>query len=151
MDSLWITTPLGDLTLFADGAALVAVAWGRGADTPRTTGSDPLNRAADMLRSYFRDGRPDFNALNRDVGGTAFQRRVWTELRAIPYGETRTYGQLAQKLGTSPRAVGMACGANPLAIIVPCHRVVSRSGPGGYTGGHGVDTKTALLRLEGRA
>ena len=80
--------------------------------------------------------------------GTEFQKKVWTEIAKIPYGQTRTYGELARAIGSpgSARAVGLACGANPLALIIPCHRVVGASGLGGFAGG--VDIKKKLLELE---
>lgn len=80
--------------------------------------------------------------------GTAFQRRVWDALLAIPYGETRTYGELAAELGSSPRAIGTAVGKNPISVIVPCHRVLGADGSlTGYAGG--LDRKETLLELEG--
>jgi len=80
--------------------------------------------------------------------GTEFQKKVWTEIAKIPYGQTRTYGELARAIGSpgSARAVGSACGANPVALIIPCHRVVGASGLGGFAGG--VDIKEKLLELE---
>ena len=88
------------------------------------------------------------------VGGqdaTAFQARVRKAMQDIPYGQTRTYGELAHSAGGAPRAVGQACGANMLPLIVPCHRVVASTGLGGYSGGKGLDTKRLLLALESDA
>jgi methylated-DNA-[protein]-cysteine S-methyltransferase len=83
--------------------------------------------------------------------GTAFQQRVWQALQAIPAGEIRSYGQIAQSLGTAARAVGQANGSNPIPILIPCHRVVGSGGRlGGYSGGDGTDTKRALLQHESR-
>ena len=81
--------------------------------------------------------------------GSAFQHRFYAALCAIPYGETRTYGELAKALGVSAQAIGQACGANPIAIIIPCHRVLASDGLGGYSGAGGIEAKVALLRLEG--
>ncbi len=82
--------------------------------------------------------------------GSAFLRAVWGQLRRIPYGRTRTYGDVAEALMSAPRAVGSACGKNPIPIIVPCHRVVGADGRmTGYSGGEGIETKIQLLRLEG--
>jgi methylated-DNA-[protein]-cysteine S-methyltransferase len=82
--------------------------------------------------------------------GTDFLRKIWTAMRQIPYGQTVTYGELAEQVGSSPRAVGRACGHNPLPILIPCHRVLGSDGKlGGYSGEGGIETKTALLRLEG--
>ena len=81
--------------------------------------------------------------------GSGFRQRVWQAMQAIPVGETRSYGALARALGSAPRAVGGACGANPIPILIPCHRVVAGGGLGGYSGGAGLATKIALLKLEG--
>ncbi len=95
--------------------------------------------------AVFAPSRCRFAPADRPSGS-----RVWSRLRAIPYGEVETYGALAGDLGTSPRALAQACATNPLPIIVPCHRVVAAAGRlGGYSGGDGTDTKEALLRLEG--
>lgn len=95
-------------------------------------------------------GDPDPTPVPLDIAGTAFQCRVWDALARIPYGEVRTYGQVAEAVGTpkAVRAVGTACGANPVGLVVPCHRVVpARGGIGSY--GFGVERKRALLRREG--
>ena len=81
--------------------------------------------------------------------GTAFQRSVWSAMRDIPFGEVQSYGDLAKRLRTAPRAVGSACGRNPLPILIPCHRVVGASGAlTGYSGGDGLVTKKFLIDLE---
>jgi methylated-DNA-[protein]-cysteine S-methyltransferase len=108
----------------------------------------PIREATGQLAEYFAGARRVFD-LPLDLRGTPFQLRVWQALLRIPYGETRTYGQLATLLGHSgaARAVGAANGANPVAIVVPCHRVVaSGGGLGGYGGG--LDRKEFLLGLE---
>jgi methylated-DNA-[protein]-cysteine S-methyltransferase len=105
------------------------------------------------LAAYFVDPGHRFK-LPLQFTGTPFQRRVWEALRAIPPGRTRTYGDLAAELGTSPRAIGGACRANPCPIVVPCHRVVGATGLGGFAGdtsGHKVEVKRWLLRHEGVA
>jgi methylated-DNA-[protein]-cysteine S-methyltransferase len=111
--------------------------------------SDPLlSEAVAQLEAYFAGALRRFD-LPLDLGGTEFQRRVWEELLTIPYGETRTYAQMATAIGnpSATRAVGSANGQNPVAIIVPCHRVVRTGGGlGGYGGG--LDAKRALLALE---
>ncbi len=84
------------------------------------------------------------------LDGTAVELGVWRLLAAIPYGETRSYGELGRALGLAPRAVGRACGSNPLPIVIPCHRVIGKDGNlGGYSGGEGAETKRRLLQLEG--
>ncbi len=100
---------------------------------PELTPANPLaTEAARQLRAYLRDPNHAF-ALPTRSPGTAFQRRVWTAIAAIPRGEVRTYGELAAHLGSTARAVGQACGDNPLPLVVPCHRVVARSGMGGFS------------------
>ena len=82
--------------------------------------------------------------------GTAYRRKVWAALRAIPHGQTRSYAEIASMAGGSPRSVGGANAANPIPILIPCHRVLATSGLGGYSGGDGLDTKRLLLALETR-
>jgi methylated-DNA-[protein]-cysteine S-methyltransferase len=142
---LSIHTPIGDVTLFEEDGCIVALDWGW-ASTQEAT---PFLRGiASLLHGYF-DGTP----LPADLplspaGGTAYQRRVWNALRAIPSGQTLTYGELARIAGGGPRSVGAANGANPIPILIPCHRVVAASGIGGYSGGDGLPTKRFLLALE---
>ncbi|MDT5147854.1 MAG: methylated-DNA-[protein]-cysteine S-methyltransferase [Mycobacterium sp.] len=104
--------------------------------------------AVEQLHAYFAGELTDFD-IELDLHGTEFQRRVWEALLTIPYGETRSYGQIAQQIGApgSARAVGLANGHNPLAIVVPCHRVIGAGGSlTGYGGG--LDRKRTLLDLE---
>jgi methylated-DNA-[protein]-cysteine S-methyltransferase len=104
--------------------------------------------AAKQLDAYFAGERLDFD-VELDLGGTQFQQRVWKALLTIPYGETRSYGEIAGQIGApgAARAVGLANGHNPIAIIVPCHRVIGASGKlTGYGGG--LDRKQTLLSLE---
>lgn len=110
-----------------------------------------LREAYRQLREYLAGNRQEF-ALPLALQGTAFQRRVWDELQRIPYGQTRSYGQIATAVGCpgGARAVGMANNRNPVAVIVPCHRVIGADGSlVGY--GHGLPVKAALLRLEGNS
>jgi methylated-DNA-[protein]-cysteine S-methyltransferase len=105
--------------------------------------------ALTQLREYFSRVRHEFD-LPQDVRGTVFQEAVWTELTRIPYGTTTTYGEIARRIGRpkAARAVGAAVGANPLPILIPCHRVIGTGGSlTGYGGG--LEVKAALLRLEG--
>ena len=101
---------------------------------------DPVltDRVVTQLRDYFADPRKGFS-VPLALRGTPFQRRVWRALMTIPPGEVRTYGLLARHLGTSARAIGGACRANPVPVIVPCHRVVASRGLGGYAGHTGGD------------
>jgi methylated-DNA-[protein]-cysteine S-methyltransferase len=103
-----------------------------------------------LIRAYFRDARSEIPLL-QPPHGTPFQRRVWQALQQIPPGETRRYGELAEQLGSSARAVANACRANPLPILIPCHRVVSAAGLGGYMGevdGPALEIKRWLLHHE---
>ena len=144
--ALSLPSPVGSLTLFANDDALNVVEWGRGPEAPS---SPLLDEAAAQLNAYF-DGKLEAFDLPLDPGGTDFQRAVWREMVRIPYGQIRTYGDLSAVLSSSPRAVGGACGANPIPIIVPCHRVVGANGKmTGFSGGAGVETKVQLLTLEG--
>lgn len=148
MAFLSMHSPVGPLTLFTEDDALVAVDWGRAPDGRSTP---LLAEARRQFDAYF-DGRLRSFDLPLNPAGTAFQRRVWQAMQAIPYGETRTYGDIADAVGSAARAVGGACGRNPLPIVIPCHRVVAGGGrPGGYSGDGGVETKRILLTLEGVA
>jgi len=146
MPQLATNSPIGPLTISEEDGRIVSLDWGWPPDSVET----PLLLAArDQLEEYFAGSRTVFE-LPLDPPGTEFQRRVWRELAAIPYGETRSYGQLAARLGTAPRPLGGACGRNPLPVLIPCHRVLAGDGRlGGYSGIDGIDTKIFLLRLEG--
>ena len=103
------------------------------------------------LKNYFNKQPENFATISITLHGTPFQQRVWKALQAIPYGQTRTYQQLAKQLNTSARAIGNACRANPIPIIVPCHRIVAKSGLGGFMGqvsGQALKIKQFLLTLE---
>jgi len=114
---------------------------------PRT----PLARqVCAQLKAYFADPRTRFD-LPLAPRGTPFQQRAWRALRRIPSGTARTYGELARTLKSAPRAVGGACRANPIPIVVPCHRVVAANGPGGFMGatrGRAMDIKRWLIEHE---
>ena len=149
-----IESPVGRLSITEANGALVRIAWSdhEAGDARAQPGETPLlARAAEQLGEYFAGARRDFD-LPLNPAGTPFQRRVWTEMARIPFGATESYGALARKTGSVARAVGGACGANPIPIVIPCHRVVGRGGAlGGFSGGTGVETKIALLELEGVA
>jgi methylated-DNA-[protein]-cysteine S-methyltransferase len=106
-----------------------------------------LIRAKAALEVYF-DGEPLDTTLPLAPAGSAYRRKIWAALRAIPAGETRTYAQIARIAGGSARSVGGANAANPIPIFIPCHRVLASNGIGGYSGGEGLATKRALLALE---
>ena len=146
-----VATPVGIRAIEFDGGQRNT---GKNAcATERSTGRNAcgtwLREAERQLRAYFEGALREFE-LPLDMQGTEFQKRVWTQLRTIPYGETRSYGQIAAAIGapTAVRAVGAANGANPIAIVVPCHRVIGASGKlVGYGGG--LALKKRLLELEG--
>ena len=143
---LSLHTPIGDLTVSEEEGALVALDWGWGRDQTET----PLLREARaQLHAYFDQELTRFD-LPLAPNGTSYRLRVWAALAAIPYGETRAYAEIARAAGGSPRSVGQACGANPLPLLIPCHRALAAAGPGGYSGGDGLATKRALLALETR-
>ena len=151
-----IDSPVGRLTLVATADGLAGVLWQndrpgrRPFDIGREDPEHPLLvEAAEQLREYFAGRRKAF-ALPLDMAGTAFQRRVWGALLTIPYGETRSYGDVARQIGHpgAVRAVGAANGRNPVSIVAPCHRVIGADGS--LTGfGGGLDVKARLLALEG--
>lgn len=122
-------------------------------DTPVLLAQDPFTgEVCRQLRAYLDDPHHLF-ALPLAVGGTVFQRRVWDELARIRCGETRTYAEVAAHTGSGARAVGNACGANRVPIVIPCHRVVGSRGIGGFmnaTGGIALDVKRWLLEHERR-
>jgi len=146
MNFISFASPLGPLTLFADEQALIAVEFGQG---PDGTDSALLKETRAQLSAYFA-GKLEVFDLPLHAHGTAFQKNAWKLISEIPYGNTRSYGDLAYDLDSGPRAVGTACGKNPITIIVPCHRVLASGRKiGGYSGGSGLETKISLLRLEG--
>lgn len=146
MPQLSLHAPVGDLSVSEEDGFIVALDWGWGRDQSPTP---LLTEASRQLNAYF-DGELTRFDLPLKPTGTAFQQHVWKSMLKIPYGRTRTYGELASMLNSSAQAVGGACGRNPLPILIPCHRVVATNGAlGGYSGGGGLETKTALLRLEG--
>ena len=145
MNSLSISSPVGRLVLEEERSALVAIRW---ADEPTGNGSPLLAEAARQLDAYFSGERTEFDLPLRPAGSD-FERRVWTAMQQIPYGKTASYGELADKTLSAPRAVGRACGKNPIPIVIPCHRVLAKTGMGGYSGSGGLKTKQVLLALEG--
>jgi methylated-DNA-[protein]-cysteine S-methyltransferase len=150
MSICYVDTPVGRLALEADYDAVTGVRWASAGERSRDKRPSPiLKEAARQLDRYFGRKLRRFD-LPLAARGTDFQKRVWAMMRDIPYGETATYGGMAIALGSGPRAIGMACGRNPIPIIVPCHRVLGSGGKeGGFSGGRGLPTKRQLLALEG--
>lgn len=145
MPQLSFHSPVGEITVSEEDGAIVSLDWGWASQNKSTP---LLRKAKQQLDAYF-DGKATTFDLPLNPTGTAFQQRVWRALSKIPYGRTKTYGDVAKTLGSASRAVGGACGANHIPIIIPCHRVLAANGKlGGYSGDGGLDTKTALLKLE---
>lgn len=155
MDRIEYDTSVGRLYLIAEHGRLIRCGWSDNADASEVVrgvakpeDKEVLERARRQLDAYFGGVLKCFDVPIR-VSGTLFQKKVWECLSRIPYGSTVSYGALARMAGNekAARAVARACGANPLAVIIPCHRVVACGGGiGGYTGG--VDKKRMLLSLE---
>ncbi len=146
MPQLSLHTPVGPLTLSEEDGAIVSLDWGWGRDQQATP---LLIDGRDQLQAYFDGEIQDFD-LPLAPAGTAYRQRVWSALRAIPFGSTASYAEIARRAGGSPRSVGGANGANPIPILIPCHRVVATDGLGGYSGAGGLATKRYLLALEQR-
>lgn len=131
-----MSAPFGALGVRTDGERIVEIEF----LPPNTPAREPQNllarRACGQLAAYMSDPDLIFD-LPLKSAGTPFQRRVWQAISAIPRGQTLSYGELARRLGTAPRAVGQACGANPYPLVVPCHRVTAASGAlGGFAHAH---------------
>lgn len=146
-----VESPLGPLLLGIVDKELVSVDFITAEERGGLSGLSELKRFAQAFNGYFNNPKHHFSVAVQ-LQGTPFQRRVWGALQEIPSGSVLTYGELALRLQTSARAVGNACRGNPCPIIVPCHRVVSANGLGGYGGqvsGPVLERKRWLLRHEG--
>lgn len=140
-----VATRFGPVTIREEAGRIVALRWhGGGVDR-----SEVLDAACAQVAEYFAGERRVFD-VPLDLG-EGFRGRFLRALCAIPFGETRTYGELARELGVSAQAIGQACGSNRIPIIIPCHRVLGADGLGGFSAPGGVETKVALLRHEGAA
>ncbi|MDF3383525.1 MULTISPECIES: methylated-DNA--[protein]-cysteine S-methyltransferase [Sulfitobacter] len=142
-----LSTPFGDLIVTEEDGAITALGWGQAAGQDR---SELLGTALRQIDEYATGQRQRFDLPLR-VTGSDFQRAVCAAIAAIPFGHTRTYGEIARDLGVPAQAVGGACGGNPIPILIPCHRVMGAKGLTGFSGAGGVETKVALLRHEGAA
>ncbi|WP_171235325.1 methylated-DNA--[protein]-cysteine S-methyltransferase [Ruegeria sp. HKCCA6837] len=144
MPMIAVETQFGCLGVEETDGALTRLVWdGRDVGEP----TDLLREAAAQLKAYDAGQLHRFDIPYR-IAGSDFQRQVCDLMYAIPLGETRTYGDIAKELGQPAQPVGQACGANPIPVIIPCHRVLSANGLGGFSGAGGVETKVALLRHE---
>ncbi|WP_293307074.1 methylated-DNA--[protein]-cysteine S-methyltransferase [Mycolicibacterium sp.] len=148
-----VESPVGPLTLAGEGSTLMHLRMTEQTHEPDRSGwapagPDAFSDVIEQLNAYFAGSLTEFD-VELDLVGTEFQRRVWAALQTIPYGETRSYGEIAEQIGSpgASRAVGLANGRNPIAIIVPCHRVIGAAGSmTGYGGG--IDRKKMLIALE---
>jgi methylated-DNA-[protein]-cysteine S-methyltransferase len=147
-----LDAPFAVLGIRTSGGAVTGIEYLPKAERAMAPANALAERACRQLQRYFDD--PEFRfALPLAPAGTAFRRKVWDALAGIPVGESRTYGEVARRLHTAPRAVGGACGANPIALVIPCHRVVGSQGSlGGFMGtthGDPIAIKRWLLAHEG--
>jgi methylated-DNA-[protein]-cysteine S-methyltransferase len=141
-----VPSPLGMLTVTERGGAITGLRWGGRSATPAPTAL--LAEAVRQLAAYFDKRLKDFD-LSLDPAGSSFQQAVWRAMCRIPCGSTRSYGAIAAEVGAPARAVGGACGSNPIPIIIPCHRILATGGSlGSYSGDGGAETKRFLLALE---
>jgi methylated-DNA-[protein]-cysteine S-methyltransferase len=145
--SVVIDSPVGHLTVSGTSEAIVSIAW---TDDPHGEPNALLSEARRQLEAYFAGRLTEFD-LPLMITGSPFDKRVWETMRRIPYGQTRSYGELAMEVGSAPRAIGGACGRNRIPLVIPCHRVLASNGLGGFSGGAGLPTKRQLLQLEGAA
>jgi methylated-DNA-[protein]-cysteine S-methyltransferase len=146
---LTVASPIGALTLLEQSGAITDLIWAVRQRIRIAKPTPLMAEAADQLNAYF-NGRLQRFDLPLAPQGTPYRQRVWQALKRIPFGEPETYGSLAQKIASAPRAIGGACGANPIPIIIPCHRVLAAGGHlHGYSGYGGLATKAQLLALEG--
>ncbi|MDG1020229.1 MAG: methylated-DNA--[protein]-cysteine S-methyltransferase [Emcibacteraceae bacterium] len=145
MSQLSVHSPIGDLTISEEEGEIVSLDWGW---SPFQEENEILLKTKFLLDQYFDDENPTFD-LPLNPHGKEFQKNVWKIMCEIPYGEILTYGDISDRLNSHARAVGMACGANPIPIIIPCHRVIGKNGKlTGFSGGEGIETKRYLLELE---
>ncbi|WP_238370086.1 methylated-DNA--[protein]-cysteine S-methyltransferase [Heliomarina baculiformis] len=146
-----MNTPLGRIAIVSEEGAITALNWVDAQEPLQDQGDAPeLIAAEEQLNAYFKRGLRAFD-LPVSVAGSDFQKAVCAEIAAIPFGETRQYGEIAKNLGMPAQSVGQACGGNPVPIIIPCHRVLSARGLGGFSARGGIETKVSLLRHEGAA
>lgn len=140
-----LPTPTGPFWVEAQGGAIIRAGWGA---APAETNDPTLRLALTEIAAYFAGTLTRFT-VPLAPQATGFQAIFLQALLKIPFGETRTYGQLAKQLNTPAQAIGQACGGNPIPLLIPCHRVLGAASLGGYSGAGGVETKVALLRHEG--
>ena len=152
-----VDSPIGRIELTSDGTSITSLAIERDGHLPHDgqpeASTAVIDTAIAQLSEYFAGSRREFD-VPVTLGGTDFQRSVWRELTDIPFGEVASYGEIGMATGrpTAGRAVGGAVGANPVPIIIPCHRVLAAGGKvGGFSGSGGIGTKRRILAIESRA
>lgn len=146
MAQCWMDSPLGVLRIVEADGAIVQLDWG---GAPGVSAPGALLREAERQVAAYFDGMLEVFDLPLRVRGSDFQEAVCAAIWAIPFGHTRSYGEIAADLGATAQAVGQACGGNPIPIIIPCHRVMGARGLTGFSGAGGVESKVWLLRHEG--
>jgi len=152
-DDALINTPFGAVAITFTGQLLIELLVAPPSAAiyiSKESGNPLVQSACKQIVQYLQEPAAAFS-LSMDQHGTAFQQRVWQAIAAIPFGQTRTYSELASQIGSGPRAVANACGANNLPLLVPCHRVVAKNGLGGFMQGkpNGLRIKQWLLAHEG--
>lgn len=151
MNSVYCSTPFCEMRITREGDYITEIDFLPGTGGQAVNEDHLLQQAVSQVKAYVESAGRSFDLPLRPKG-TEFQRRVWQALQRIPAGEVRTYGELARELNTSARAVGNACRQNPIPLVIPCHRVVSASGLGGFAGetaGEKISLKQKLLAHEG--
>lgn len=149
MQKFALATPFGRLVIAADDLAIRRIRWDERTAAPDEPKTPLLAEARNQLRAYVERRLTVFD-LPLETGGEGLQRQVWDLMQAIPYGQTMTYGEMGNRLSADARAIGSACGSNPIPIVIPCHRVVGGGGRlTGFSGGRGIDSKAQLLAHEG--
>lgn len=146
MPSLTIATPTGQFKITETDGEITAAGW----QTGGTDHTPLLGEASDQIRAYYDGALTTFDLPLR-LATSELQQSVCAAMLAIPFGDTRTYGDIAQDLGVPAQAIGQACGGNPIPLIIPCHRVLGANSLGGFSASGGVETKVALLKHEGAA
>ena len=145
INSLSLLSSVGQITIFETSNKIIALEWGQ---VKTQTRSPVLITAKTEIIEYLNNERKEFS-IPLHPTGTKFQKSVWAIIAKIPYGQTRTYGEIANQLNSAPRPIGGACGKNPIPIIIPCHRVIGTNNKLiGFSGGFGVQTKQSLIKLE---
>ncbi|MEP3296848.1 MAG: methylated-DNA--[protein]-cysteine S-methyltransferase [Pseudoruegeria sp.] len=144
MGFMSVETQFGPLGLVEEDDAIVRLLWERS----ETKDDSPLLREGCRQISAYSNGALEVFDLPLRVNGSEFQQMVCREMKAIPFGETVTYGDIAKRIGAPAQAIGRACGGNPIPVLIPCHRVMGAKGLTGFSGAGGVETKVALLRHE---